>query len=61
MENITVVGLKEMNYKLGHIERGLDEIAKSLSTLTKIMNRRFPDVRVDIPSLNPNKEDDDEM
>ena len=58
MENVTVAGLKELNLKMVHIERDLNDIAKSLSALTKIMNRRFPDVRLE---LNSNKEDDDEM
>lgn len=46
MENLTIVGLKEMNQKLGKIERSLDSIAKSLSTLVKITDRQFPQVRM---------------
>ncbi len=49
MENITVVGLKEMNQKLGKIERHLDDISKSLAALVKITNRQFPNVRL-VPS-----------
>lgn len=46
MENITVVGLKEMNQKLGKIERHLEDISKSLALLAKVVDRQFPQVRL---------------
>lgn len=46
MENLTVVGMKELNQKLSRINRSLEDIAKSLSTLAKIANRQFPQVRL---------------
>ena len=68
MENLTVVGMKELNQKFGKIERHLDDIAKSLSTLAKIANRQFPNVQLvkdvytpDVfPDLNK-EENEDEM
>ena len=73
MENITVSGMKEINQKLGHIERHLEDISKSFSTLVKIANRQFPQVRLvskgeldpkDIYTPDvmpfPDEEDDDE-
>ena len=70
MENITVSGMKEINQKLGHIERHLEDIAKSLSTLTKIANRQCPKVtltrddsivRMSIDHEDLLEEDEDEM
>jgi len=73
MENITVSGMKEINQKLGHIERHLEDISKSFSTLVKIVNRQFPSVQLvsekkpdpkDIYTPDvipfPDEEDDDE-
>lgn len=46
MENLTVSGMKELNQKLSHIDRSLEDIAKSLSSLVKIVNRQFPQIRL---------------
>ena len=42
MENITVVGLKDMNHKLFKIQQSLEGIDKSLKQMVKIMNRQVP-------------------
>lgn len=44
MENITIVGMKELNQKIGKIERDLENISKSLSLLAKVMDRQYPRV-----------------
>ena len=46
MENITIVGMKELNQKIGKIERDLENISKSLSLLAKVMDRQYPRVRL---------------
>lgn len=74
MENLTVTGIKELNQKLSRIDRSLEDIAKSLSTLVKIANRQFPSVRLvnkgeldsrDICTPDmvpfPDEEDDDDL
>jgi cystathionine beta-lyase/cystathionine gamma-synthase len=40
MENITLIGMKDLNQRLMRIERSLDGIAKSLETLVKIQNKK---------------------
>lgn len=42
MENITVVGIKEINQKIAKMERSLEDISKSLELIAKIMNRQIP-------------------
>ena len=67
MENLTVVGMKELNQKLSRIDRSLEDIAKSLSTLVKIANRQFPRItlglesKIEPPDVIPFEEDDDEV
>lgn len=75
MENLTVTGMKELNQKLSRIDRSLEDIAKSLSTLVKIANRQFPQVRMvsstridpkdvytpDVVPFPNEEEEDDEM
>ena len=58
MENLTVVGMKELNQKLSRIDRTLEDIAKSLSTLVKIENRQFS--RATPISLVEREEDEDD-
>lgn len=57
MENITVSGMKEINQKLGHIERHLEDISKSFASLVKIANRQYPRL---VSEKKPDEEDDDE-
>ena len=40
MENLTIVGMKEMSQKISRMERSLADIAKALETLVKIENRK---------------------
>ena len=68
MENITIIGLKEMNQKLGKIERHLEDISKSLALLAKVVDRQFPRVTFvnkgepDPREIyTPDEEDDDDM
>lgn len=42
MENLTIVGMKDLNQRLARIERSLESIAKSLETLVKIQNKQIP-------------------
>ena len=46
MENLTIVGMKDMNQRLARIERSLESIAKSLETLVKIQNKQIPPNRI---------------
>lgn len=45
MENLTIVGMKEINQKMSKIERSLDGIDKSLAKIEKILNRQVPNTR----------------
>lgn len=40
--NITIVGIKEINQKIAKMERSLEDISKSLELIAKIMNRQVP-------------------
>lgn len=40
MENLTIVGMKELGSKISRMERTMEEIAKSLETIAKILNRK---------------------
>ena len=42
MENLTIVGMKEINQKISRMERSLEGIDKSLNQMVKIMNRQVP-------------------
>ena len=42
MENLTIVGMKEINQKISRMERSLEGIDKSLKQMVKIMNRQVP-------------------
>lgn len=42
MENLTLIGMKDLNQRLARIERSLESIAKSLETLVKIKNKQIP-------------------
>lgn len=42
MENLTLIGMKDLNQRLARIERSLESIAKSLETLVKIQNKQIP-------------------
>ena len=42
MENLTIVGMKELSNRVFKIERSLESIAKSLETLVKIQNKQIP-------------------
>ena len=42
MENLTVVGMKELNQKVSKMERSLEGIDRSLSQIMKILNRQVP-------------------
>lgn len=55
MEYVTVSGMKELNQKIGHIERSLDDISKSLSLIAKILNKQVPKKHEEI------EEDNDEV
>jgi hypothetical protein len=46
MENLTIVGMKDLNQRLARIERSLESIAKSLETLVKIQNKQIPTKRL---------------
>lgn len=67
MENITLLGMKEVNQKLSHIERSLNDISKSLALIAKIQNRQAG--RDSLMATNPmsketeiiGEEDDDEV
>lgn len=53
MENITVSGMKEINQKLGHIERHLEDISKSLALLAKVANKQVPTKQKLVTSWDP--------
>ena len=57
MENITIIGMKELNQKISRMERSIESIEKSLETIAKIMNRQVP--RSAWPKEK--EEEDDEM
>lgn len=62
MEYITIMGLKELNQKIGKIESDLENISKSLSLLAKVMDRQYP--RVTLVRKEPEttwEEDEDEV
>lgn len=69
MENVTVIGMKDLNIRLGKIERHLEDISKNLALLAKVTNRQqFPhDPKVIYTCTTsdvipfPDKEDDDEV
>lgn len=42
MENLTLIGMKDLNQRLARIERSLESIVKSLETLVKIKNKQIP-------------------
>lgn len=46
MENLTIVGMKDLNQRLARIERSLESIAKSLETLVKIQNKQISPNRI---------------
>lgn len=51
MDNIAIVGAKELNQKISKIERSLADISNSLSIIAKILNRQVPPrQRYEIPS-----------
>lgn len=65
MENLTIVGMKELSNRVFMIERSLKSIAKSLETLVKIQNKQFPSKKL-VTDWDPNNgldihlEDDEE-
>lgn len=66
MENLTIVGMKDLNQRLARIERSLESIAKSLETLVKIQNKQVPTKQRLVTGWDPvngmdiHLEDDDE-
>lgn len=66
MENLTIVGMKDLNQRLARIERSLESIAKSLETLVKIQNKQIPTKQRLVTGWDPvngmdiHLEDDDE-
>ena len=66
MENITIVGLKELNQKLSRIDRSLERIAKALEHFDKVYDRRIPrepmnlSTKADMMLNDWEDEDDDE-
>lgn len=46
MENLTIVGMKELSNRVFKIEHSLESIAKSLETLVKIQNKQIPPNRI---------------
>lgn len=65
MENLTIVGMKELSNRVFKIERSLESIAKSLETLVKIQNKQIPSKKLvtdwdPINGMNIHLEDDDE-
>lgn len=59
MENLTLVGMKDLNQRLARIDRSLDSIAKSLETLVKIQNRQNS-LKAGLISLSQAITDDEE-
>lgn len=64
MENLTLVGMKDLNQRLARIERSLESIAKSLETLVKIQNKQIPTKKLvagwdPINGMDIHLEDDD--
>lgn len=65
MENLTIVGMKELSNRVFKIERSLESIAKSLETLVKIQNKQIPSKKLvtgwdPINGMDIHLEDDDE-
>lgn len=56
MENVTLVGMKDLNQRLMRIERSLESIAKSLETLVKIQNKKVTPPK----TVNDETDDDEE-
>lgn len=65
MENLTIVGMKELSNRVFKIERSLESIAKSLETLVKIQNKQIPSKKLvtgwdPINGMDIHLEDDEE-
>ena len=65
MENLTIVGMKELSNRVFKIERSLESIAKSLETLVKIQNKQIPTKKIvtgwdPINGMDIHLEDDEE-
>ena len=61
MENLTIVGMKELSNRVFKIERSLESIAKSLETLVKIQNKQIPKPINWMPLPLEQMEDEDEV
>lgn len=57
--NITVVGLKEINQKITKMERSLEDISKSLERIAKIMDRQIAPPIKFVTSLEEAEDEDD--
>lgn len=58
MENITIIGMKELNQKISRMERSLDDISKSLNLIAKVLNKQVPTKRYE---SDEKEENNDEM